>query len=94
MKIEFFLKKGEHPYSVEFLNKKNEVFSEMNSILNTQVKFDYEDKDVYFSFASVKVQGDVSLDEVLKISNTFIEELCKSFNYIKKENVLYKFIEE
>lgn len=94
MKIEFFLKKGEHPYSVEFLNKKNEVFSEMNSILNTQVKFDYEDKDVYFSFASIKVQGDVSFDDVLKVINTFIEELCKSFSYIKKENVLYKFVEE
>ena len=93
MKIEFFLKKEEHPYSVEFLNKKNEVFNDINSISNTQVKFDYEDKHVHFSFASVKVKDDATIDDVLKVINIFIEELCKSFSYVKKENVLYKFVE-
>lgn len=84
MKIEFFLRKKEHPYYVEFLNKNGKNSHEEES----------EEGFLYFSFASVSVKKNDLFEDISNIIDIFIETLCSKFPYIKKEKVLYKFIKE
>ena len=95
MKIEFFIKKEQHPLFVEYKNKVSEnLFGDINKLFNTKIGFDYKDNDNYEKFCSIKIDKESTSEQVLKVINIFQEEITKKFNYVKKENILYKIIEE
>lgn len=95
MKIEFFIKKGEHPLFIEYRKAATkEIFGDLNSLLNTNIHIDYTDKETYESFSTITIKNTLSLEEILNIINIFKDELSKKFKYVNKESILYKFIKE